>query len=218
MLLGSSPRRFPRTLPYAQAILRGWDIAPDDLERCCDTDSFAEFYVRLKQASRALKATTTKVFDKTPRYMAYLDSCLRKVDVPFVVTYKDPRAIVFSDFRRSGQQDFDRWFEGYAALKLGYLRQLYMHYRSKAGRSRRVLRVSLEHLCLHPRTAAEAIFSHCGEAFSLEYLLFDSSKFLGDRGASISPRLPFAYLVGLTKDQQKSVLRQFSGLDAWFYD
>ena len=150
--------------------------------------------------------------------MAYLDSCLRKIEVPFVVTYKDPRAIVFSDFKRSGQQEFDRWFESYAFLKLGYLRQLYMHYRSRAARSRRVLRVSLEHLCLHPRAAAEEIFSHCGETFSLEYLLFDNSKFLGDRGTSISPRLPFEYLVGLTSDQNKSILRLFADLDEWFYD
>ena len=218
VLLGSSPRRFLKIRPFAQNILPGWNITREDLEWCCDTDSFAEFYGRLRRASRALKSSTARIFDKTPRYMAYLDSSLEKALVPFIVTYKDPRAIVFSDFKRSGQGNFDRWFEGYAVLKLGYLQQLYVHYRSRAGRSRRVLRMSLEHLCLNPRVASESIFAHCGETFSLKYLLFESSKFLGDRGLSISPRLPFEYLTILTNDQIRSILRIFSGLDDWFYD
>ena len=218
VLLGSTPRRFPRTLPYARNILQGWNITSTELACCCGTDSFEEFYVRLKDLSRGLKAPTARIFDKTPRYLAYLDSCLKKVSVPFVVTYKDPRAIVFSDFKRSGQQNFDRWFEEYALLKLGYLQQLYAHYRSRAARSRRVLRVSLEHLCLHPRTASEQLFSHCGEKFSLKYLLFENSRFLGDRAASISPRLPFEYLTSLTSEQNRSILRLFSDLDEWFYD
>ena len=218
VLLRASPRRFPKTQPYAREILRGWTITSDELEFCCDTDSFVEFYGRLQRASRALKPATLRIFDKTPRYMAYLDSCLEKVPVPFVVTYKDPRAIVFSDFRRSGRQDFDAWFDAYFPLKLGYLKQLYMHYRSRAARSRRVLRVSLEHLCLHPRAAAERIFAHCGEAFSLRYLLLETSSYLGDRATSVSPRMPFEYLASLTSDQNRSVARLFSDLDEWFYD
>ena len=218
VLMSSSPRLFLKAWPYARNILQGWGITRDDLEYCCDTDSFEEFYSRLRGRSRVLKASTAKIFDKTPRYMAYLDSCLDKAPVPFVVMYKDPRAIVFSDFKRSGQQDFDRWFDNYALLKLGYLRQLYTYHRSRAARSRRVLRVSLEHLCLHPRTASEEIFSHCGEIFCLKYLLFENSEILAGRGSSISPRMPFEYLAGLTDDQAKLILRFFADLDEWFYD
>ena len=219
VLLGSSPRRFPKIRPYARTILDGWDITPKEFDFCCDAESFADFYDRLQKSSRALKASTTRTFDKTPRYLAYLDSCLKKVPVPFVLMYKDPRAIVFSDFKRSGQKNFDAWFEGYAAVKLGYLRQLYANYRGRAARSKRVLRVSLEHLCLNPRTASERIFSHCGETFSLEYLLFKNTSYLGDRAASsISPRMPFEYMVGLTSLQTSMVLRFFSELDEWFYD
>ena len=218
VLLGSSPRRFPKVRPYAQNILNGWDITPEELSFCCDAESFIDFYDRLQNTSRVLKASTLRIFDKTPRYLAYLDSCLKKVPAPFVLTYKDPRAIVFSDFKRSGQEDFDTWFESYALIKLGYLRQLYTNYRSRAARSKRVLRVSLEHLCLNPRVASEQIFSHCGEVFSLEYLLFKNSNYLENRAASISPRMPFEYMAGLEASQTNTILQYFSELDEWFYN
>ena len=217
VLLSPSPRRFLREEPYTSAMPGGWDITPDQLAYCCDTDSFRTFYGRLKSVSQALKESTERIFDKTPRYLAYLDSCLKKIDVPFIVTYKDPRAIAYSDFRRSGAADFDAWFERYAADKIGYLQGLYRCSRGKGARSRRVLRVSLEHLCLHPQTACEAIFAHCGQAFSPRYLLFKDLRYVGNRLTSINPGLPFQYMNGLTTQQQNLIATRFGALDHWFY-
>jgi hypothetical protein len=210
VLLSPSPRRFLQEEPYTSAMPRGWTISPDQLAFCCDTDSFDEFYRRLKSVSLVLKESTLRIFDKTPRYLAYLESCLKKVSVPFIITYKDPRAIVYSDFRRSGAADFDAWFDYYAAFKAGYLKQLYDCSRSKGARSRRVLHVSLEHLCLHPKSASEAMFAHCGQEFSLRYLLFNQAT-------SISPGLPFQYLDALSKRQQNMIAERFGQLDHWFY-
>ena len=106
---------------------------------------------------------------------------MEKVQVPFVVTYKDPRAIVFSDYTRAGSPDFESWFATYADEKLGYLRVLHDHFNSIAGRSKRVLRIGLEATCLNPRTTCEALFAHCGQDFSLRYLLLQNLRYSATR-------------------------------------
>ncbi len=218
VLLNRTPRQFLFATPFAANMLGGWNITAAELACCCDTDSFSRFYDRLRSFSRDLKPGTSTIFDKTPRYLAQLETCLAKVPVPFILTYKDPRSIVFSDFTRSGEADFDRWFDGYAEAKLGYLRLLYMNYRSRAARGRRVLRVGLETLCLNPRTMCEAMFAHCRQAFLLRYLLFAELRYRQTRSTSISPRIPFEYMNGLSVGQQRLVVRAFAEFGEWFYD
>ena len=218
VLLSRSPREFPDEMPFAAYILDCWAIDAEELAFCCDTDHFTQFYHRLARTSRALKPGTTTIFDKTPRYLSRLESCLGKTDVPFVVSCKDPRAIAYSDFTRSGAQDFDAWFDAYAPAKAGYMRQAYASYTGQMAGGSRVLRVRLETLCLRTRDTCEAIFTHCRQQFRLEYLLFENLRYHQTRTNSISARLPFEYLKGLTARQQAAVARSFAEFDAWFYE
>ena len=218
VLLSESPRQFLQEMPFADHIRGGWEITQEELVECCEAETFESFYERLAARSRCIEPGYRAVFDKTPRYLAHLASCMEKVDVPFVITYKDPRAIVCSDYTRAGSPDFDAWFESYADEKLGYMRQLYDNFSSFAARGKRVLRIGLETLCLNPRTTCEALFAHCGQEFSLRYLLLQNLRYPHTRTTSISPRTPFEYLETFSEPQRIKIARYFSELDAWFYD
>ena len=218
VLLSETPRQFLQEMPFADNICGDWKITREELEECCQADTFEAFYERLAGRSRCLEPGCRAVFDKTPRYLANLGDCMEKMQVPFVVTYKDPRAIVFSDYTRAGSPDFESWFATYADEKLGYLRALHDQFTSFAGRSKRVVRVSLETLCLNPRSTCEALFAHCGQAFSLRYLLLQNLRYSATPTASISPRTPFEYLLGFSEPQRDRIARHFSELESWFYE
>jgi SAM-dependent methyltransferase len=218
VLLSETPASFLQDTTFAEAICGNWQITQEELAECCYTNTFDLFYERLAARSRCIEPGCRAVFDKTPRYLANLADCMEKVQVPFVVTYKDPRAIVFSDYTRAGFPDFESWFATYADEKLGYLRALHDQCNGMAGRSKRVLRIGLETTCLNPRTACEALFAHCGQDFSLRYLLLENLRYSATRTASISPRTPFEYLLGFSEQQRATIARHFSELDTWFYD
>ncbi len=217
VLLASSPRSFPNEMPFADYILGGWAITQEELESCCDTESFAEFYNRLAAVSRSIEPGCPTLFDKTPRYFAELETCLRRADVPFVVTYKDPRAIVFSDYKRSGEANFDAWYKDYVEPKLGYMRVLYANFMNVATQDDRVLGVSLESLCMEPRRTCEAMFAHCGQDFRLEYLLLKNLRYPHTR-PTITPSVPLEYRDALNARQLRRIKRHFKEFDAWFYD
>ncbi len=218
VLLSPSPRQFLQEMPFAENILGGWCISQEELEACCDTESFAQFYDRIAAVSRCIEPGCRTVFDKTPRYFSQLSGCLAKTQVPFIVTYKDPRSIVFSDYVRAGRPGFDAWFEDYAGPKLGYMQHLYGIYCGVAAEDPRVLRVGLESLCMQPRVVSEAMFAHCGYAFSIRYLLLEHLRYHHTRAATISPRIPFEYLEVFSAGQLRLIVRWFSGLGGWFYD
>ena len=218
VLLSETPRQFLQEKPFAENICGDWKITQEELVECCEADTFEVFYERLAARSRCIESGCRAIFDKTPRYLANLADCMEKMQVPFVVTYKDPRAIVFSDYTRAGMPDFDSWFATYADEKLGYLRALHDQFNSFAGRNKRVLRISLEAICLNPRVTCEKLFAHCGQDFSLRYLLLQNQRYGDTRIASISPRTPFEYLLGLSDPQRARIARHFSELDSWFYD
>jgi SAM-dependent methyltransferase len=218
VLLSETPRHFLQEMPFADNICGDWNITQEELEECCEADTFEVFYERLAAHSRCIAPGCRAVFDKTPRYLVNLGDCLEKVQVPFVVTYKDPRATVFSDYTRAGSPDFESWFATYADEKLGYLRVLHDQFNGLAGRSKRVLRISLEAICLNPRASCEKLFAHCGQDFSLRYLLLQNRRYGDTRAASISPRTPFEYLLGFSEPQRAKIARHFSELDSWFYD
>ncbi len=217
VLLCQSPREFLGEMPFADWILGNWAITQAELEMCCDTNSFAEFYARLGAASKNIEPGFPGLFDKTPRYLSQLEACLARVDVPFVVTYKDPRSIVFSDFSRSGAAAFEPWYDTYLGPKLGYMRHLYEKFQRVALPDKRVFCVSLESLCMFPRTSCEAIFAHCGEHFRLNYLLLKNLRYHHTRSTSISPAIPFEYLDGLSRTQIARIEKDFAEFDSWIY-
>jgi len=219
VLLCDGPRSFRAMSPFSENILKGWRLTPEEFGYCCDTDDFGEFYRRLLASSKTIASGTSTSFDKTPRYLAALDRCMEKVNVPFVVSYKDPRAIVYSDFVRSKAASFDEWFPKYAPEKLNYMHILYRQYKSAVQQSKtQPCFIALEELCLNARQSCERIFNHVGYDFKLEYLVLKNLRYAHNRSTSISASIPFEYKKAFESQVQMRIREQFAAFADWFYD
>lgn len=224
VLLGESPKEFPTIQPFYQNMLEGWQITEEHLAAICNTSSFSEFYSGLEQKSQVLKPKTKNIFDKTPRYFARIFECYNKIEVPFIATYKDPRSLVFSDFKRTGKgQNFTAWYEQYKQPKLRYLESIYKKSycpwknQFKENKLSKILCISLEEICLNTRQTMDLLFSHVGIEFKLEYLLLKNLRYSHTRQPEISSRIPFEYLNAFNKEQQKIIENDFSVMEDWFY-
>ena len=218
VLLAASPRGFPALAVHAEITCWGWGVDAATLARCCDTDDFKVFYDRLEAASTVLRSGTRTVFDKTPRYLAALQGCMAKLAVPFFVVFKDPRAIVHSDWRKAGRPGFDAWFAAYAPDKLGYLRHLYAQYRLAAEPADpRVCLLRLEDLSLDARRCCERMYAHVGYAFDPAYMVLHGVRYENTRHGAISAGEPFAYLASFNEAERRRVTTVFAELDDWFY-
>ncbi|MDA3857602.1 MAG: hypothetical protein PF480_05060, partial [Roseovarius sp.] len=118
VLLRDSPAQFRDLKPFVSNMKAGWGITEADLDFCCAAPDFPTFYARLMDASTVIAPDTRAIFDKTPRYLSELSSVLGRCECPVVISHKDPRAIVCSDFKRTKGVSFDDWYEGYRTLKL----------------------------------------------------------------------------------------------------
>ncbi len=218
VLLAATPRAFPAMQVHAEITRWGWGIDQAALEQCCDTDDHATFYARLQAASTVLRPGTRTVFDKTPRYLAELQACMARVAAPVFVVFKDPRAIVHSDWRKAGRPPFQAWFEAYAPDKRGYLLALYAQYqRVKQVRDPRVCPVRLEALCLEARRTCERMYAHVGVAFDPAFMVLHGVRYENTRHGSISAGEPFGYLAGFSVAERACIVHAFGGLDDWFY-
>jgi hypothetical protein len=225
VLLGDSPKQFSDIQPFYKNMLGGWQIEEEDLRTICDTNSFLEFYQGLKNNSRVLKPSVKNIFDKTPRYFSKIFKCYDKIQVPFIATYKDPRALVFSDFKRTGKgKDFNTWYEAYKKPKLGYLKNIYVnnYLPWKIGLQKNewsgILCISLEEICLNTRQAMNLIFFYVGIEFKLEYLLLDNLRYKHTRKLEISSRIPFEYLEFFKKSDLLRIEKDFCQFEDWFYE
>ncbi len=218
VLLAPSPRNFPEFAVHAEITRWGWGIDAAALDSCCDTDDFAQFYDRLHAAATVLKPGTHTIFDKTPRYLSRLADCMNKVAVPFLVVFKDPRALVCSDWRKAGAPAFSPWFEAYAPDKLNYLRTHYASYSAAvASADPRVCPIRLETLCLDTRRTCERVYAVAGCAFDPAYMVLAGVRYENTRQGSICAGIPFEYTARFSKSEQFLIATTFAELDDWFY-
>ena len=223
VLLAQSPKEFPGVQPFFSNALGGWEVSEETLKEICDTESFSDFYQSLYKASGFLNPDVKYLFDKTPRYFQHLFECQAKVGVPFIATYKDPRSIVFSDFKRAGKgRAFEEWYAGYKAPKLRYLSSIYNnnYVKWKAGTqatTSEILCVALEDICLNTRETVEKMFDHVGFSFDVGYLLMKNLRYAHTRVPQVSSRIPFEYIESLDKQQISAIENDFSSLQDWFY-
>lgn len=216
VLLRSSPREFETLQPFANNMLKGWGITREQFAHCCDTDDFQEFYARLLPAATALDEGTTTIFDKTPRYLSELTAVLDRCDCPAVVSYKDPRAIVCSDFKRAKTEDFDAWYDEYAPQKLRYVESCYKEFVKHADNPR-VTTVGLEELAMNSRATMERMFAHVGERFELGYAIIDTLRYANVKNRTVSADIAFEYVGKLPTGAQTRVMEDFGQFDAWVY-
>ena len=92
VLLRPSPKEFEGFDPYFNNMLKRWGLTREELAEACHAENFDGFYTKLKALSKVLRPGTTDIFDKTPRYLAHLEDCMNRVDVPFIASFKDPRS------------------------------------------------------------------------------------------------------------------------------
>ena len=227
VLLGSSPQDFANIQPFFKNMPGGWKIEAKTLQQISAVDRFEDFYDQLRINSGIIDSDIKDIFDKTPRYFSDIYSCYQKVKVPFVGLYKDPRSLVYSDYKRSGKsQDFAAWYEGYKKPKLNYLlnsyKNSYLKWQENLAQSdsssKHILCVSLEEICLNTRATLEKIFAHVGYEFELEYVMLKNLRYQHTRQPQISSRIPFEYLEKLTKKQNDLIKQDFAVLADWFYD
>lgn len=223
VLLAPSPKDFPGIQPFYNNAPAGWELSEEMLREICDTDSFPEFYQSLYQKSGFFDSKVEYLFDKTPRYFQTLFECYEKIGVPFIATYKDPRSVVFSDFKRGGKgQSFEEWYEEYKPGKLRYLSSIYNNsfVKWQAGEhesTSKILCVALEDICLNTRETVEEMFAHVGFGFSVRYLLMKNLRYAHTRVPQVSSRIPFEYLESLDAKQISTIEQDFSNLKGWFY-
>lgn len=216
VLLGRSPKTFEKITPFYENMLAGWSISRDQLERCCDTDDFNEFYARLKTETPLLNERQD-LFDKTPRYATELSEIAGKTNAPILFIYKDPRASVFSDFKRANKSNFEQWFEGYAQRKLVYMRRCYEGYKTAQKLESRALVFSLEDLCFSSRETATSLYDIIGEPFCIDYLLLKNLKYKNTKSKFISADLVLEYKLGFSSNQTKLIENTFFEFGDWFY-
>ncbi|MEY8879933.1 sulfotransferase [Donghicola sp. XS_ASV15] len=217
VLLNDSPADFVDTQPFANNMLEGWGITHEQLEACCQAKNHDDFYRLLMQSSSTISDDTTEIFDKTPRYLFDLENVLRRAVVPAIVTYKDPRAIVYSDYRRASPPDFYSWFDTYSAEKISYMQISYMEY-LKHLKDQRVISVGLEALTMNARPTMEAMFSHVGKSFELSYAIIPDVKFDNVRSNVVSADIAFEFRNAFTQEQISRIEKEFSYFDLWFYN
>ena len=216
VLLRDSPAEFADLKPFSENILGGWGITHEELQECCRAPTHVDFYRRLKTFSRAIDPDAAAIFDKTPRYLAQLESCLKRVDVPFIVMHKDPRAIVASDFKRANTSDFAVWYADYMPRKRRYMITCHGQWTAAAGNPR-VLRVGLEELAMNARASMERMFAHVGLEFRIDYAVMTGLRFRNTRANFVSAAVAFEYLTLLTEPQQARIVEDFAEMEAWFY-
>jgi len=216
VLLCDTPRDFIKLNPFAKNMLSGWGLTKEELNECCKKETFAEFYEAIAGHSSAISKDTNTIFDKTPRYLASLSSVLQRCDVPIIVTYKDPRAIVFSDYKRSGDTSFHTWYQQYRGTKINYVQTAYNQF-SSHKKNPRVVTVGLEDLAMNFRQNAEAIFSHVGEGFDIDYAIIDNLRYKNTRSRTVSAEIAFEYRSVLSEENQNQILEDFGKLEDWIY-
>ena len=217
VLLADSPRKFEGISPFYENMLAGWSISREQLEHCCDVDSFGEFYERLKSESPLIEANID-LFDKTPRYATEVRKVFDKTEAPIIYIYKDPRASVFSDFKRADTDEFDPWFEDYVPRKKSYMRRCYNGYIEGNEIDEKFICFSLEDLCFATRATAEKLYDAVREPFQTSHLVLQNLRYKNTRKHFVSADVVLEYRMALEPNQISKIESEFSEFQDWFYD
>lgn len=219
VLLSRTPRNFANVQPFYQNMLAGWKITEMDLAAACDTDSFAEFYDNAYRHAGVFEGAPPAIrFDKTPRYIISLPAIAEITETPIIAMIKDPRAIAWSDFRRSKRdvKEIEAWYQEWMPPKKGYMERAYKGY-LYAWEHKQCLVTRLEDLCLNTRSTLESMFCHVGLQPSLGYLNIRDSRYPHTHGKSISISTAVQHLALLPQGIQERVRQDFGHLEKWFY-
>ena len=146
-----------------------------------------------------------------------MEQVAQRSSAPIIVVYKDPRASVFSDFKRAKETDFATWFDSYAPQKLAYMRRCYAGYQHGKTLPSRVASFSLEDLCFSAVKTAKSLFSHLDLEFELNYLLMEKLRYKNTRAKYVSAPVVLEYMQHLNARDCDLISRAFSEFEDWFF-
>jgi len=86
-----------------------WGLRKDHVDKLLQAHDFPEMYGMLKKYTGESYTNEMKelfkdakwIYDKTPRYVEHLDAIIKKVDVPFIVIYKNIPEMIMSYKKRN---------------------------------------------------------------------------------------------------------------------
>lgn len=219
ILLNDSPRVFPGTQPFFKNLCDTWKVSAQAAREACDTDSYVEAFVRLRDASPVISDKSVKLFDKTPRYMEHLPRILERVDVPALCMVRDFRSLLWSSFRRT-KMDMDAWLESVYPVTVAHTRRYCMGAARalKEHGAHRLMIVQYEELCVDQLETSKKIFAHLGLDFDEAMLNFENKRYDLAYGDQIKTSYIHEYREKMPMDVQRRVLDDFADFSDWTYN
>jgi len=221
LLLNASPRAFPKSEPYYSNMRSTWKLSEKAALAACDTDSFAEAYRRLRDASPILKSKSVKLFDKTPRYMLCLsDVMTRAPSIPIVAIVRDFRAVIWSSFKRHGEAGLEYWQREFFPRTLRHTYSYAAGLRAAVRRfgAKRILIVQYEELCLDPTAVGARIFDHIQLDFAERFSNFGKARYDLVYGQGVERNYIFEYRERLPAPIQNRISDYFSEFNSIFFN
>lgn len=178
-LLNDTPAAFIDSQPFYDNLKQGWGLNASDVAYICGSVSFGAAYLRLRERASLIKNKDCFLFDKTPRYLSILSKVLdRAPDVPVAVILRDPRATLWSSYKRT-KMPLAQWEKDiYPRTKrhmLAYLSGL-ADALSGPGR-KRVVVLTHEEFLEAPTEVAKALFDFIGQPYTFTMKNFDHPRF-----------------------------------------
>lgn len=227
VLLAESPSKFLTIEPYYSNLRELWSLSNEDMLYIFSANNWLEVYERLRNRSPVIKDKSAYLFDKTPRYMAYLPEILEKVcNVPCIVLVRDPRAILWTRTKRTYENappelSIEKWAEqeredtihAYLAHAEGWERAI------QSGFESRILLVQYEHLCINQEVEAKKIFDFLGFDFEKSYLSFRNKdpRYHPCRGEDVSIHYLTEYKENLSNESCEKILFMTQKFQDWWY-
>lgn len=168
VLLCDTPRDLPKRRPFCNwytAAWPHWGLSPEQFAFCCDTDSFSDFYVRLKSVAPCMEESEFLI-DKTPAYVFCLDKVLAKSDAKCLVIVRNIFPLYVSWKKRMSPQR-----QALSVFALSHFEARYRLFRRQVLRHMTSDRVTVIHhssLCRNQEAVMDSVFRLLGLAGGAE--------------------------------------------------
>ncbi len=223
-LLGEKPSDFLSIQPYCNMLKISWGINHHEMNYICQAENWLEVYKRLIEKARNIKEKNIQIFDKTPKYMKHLSTVLSRVkDVPCIVIVRDPRAVLWSQAKRSkykSKDKIDKWRQKDMIAQCNH----YLSYANgwktaiEDGLSSRILLIQYESLCQNPIEETHKIFKFIGCEFDSAYLSLKSKKCQNVYDKKVSAKYVNEYKFHFSEEICQEILEKTKAFKAWFWE
>jgi hypothetical protein len=228
-LLAKTPKDFLSLQPYARDLKNLWNLSDPDLEEICSQPIWPDVYRKLRELSPVIENKESWIFDKTPRYMAYLTEVLQKVpNVPCIILVRDPRAVFWTRVKRTYnnapegisklewmEKELDPACNAYLAYAKGWQKAV-----ENEELASRILLVQYESLCLNTEEESKRLIEFLGLKFYPTILSFDNKdpRYHPCRGKEVSTNYLTEYKQHLSEDICQEIVEKTSEFKDWLWN